>query len=75
MQSDQVLDCKGLSCPMPIMKLAITMKKFETDKILELLTTDPGSKEDVPAWCERTGNDLLETVEEGDGFAFFIRKG
>ncbi len=74
MQGDQVLDCKGLSCPMPIMKLAIAMKKLETGKVIELLGTDPGSKDDVPAWCDRTGNSLLEVVEEDDGFTFFIRK-
>ncbi|MCK5785894.1 MAG: sulfurtransferase TusA family protein [Candidatus Sabulitectum sp.] len=74
MQGDQILDCKGLSCPMPIMKLAIAMKKLDTGKVIELLGTDPGSKEDVPAWCDRTGNSLLEVVEEDDGFTFFIRK-
>jgi tRNA 2-thiouridine synthesizing protein A len=63
-QADQTLDCKGLSCPMPIMKLAKKMKEMETGKILELLATDPGSKPDVPAWCSKTGHELLESAEE-----------
>jgi len=55
MQSDVILDCKGLSCPMPILKLAMAIKKLDVGKVIELWGTDPGSKDDVPAWCERRG--------------------
>ena len=58
--ADQTLDCKGLSCPMPIIKLAKTMKKIKSGKVLEMLGTDPGSKGDVPKWCKKTGNLFLE---------------
>ena len=72
-EADQTLDCKGLSCPMPIMKLAKTMKQMEKGSILELLATDPGSKPDVPAWCKRTGNELLETAEEDGVYKYYIK--
>jgi len=62
--ADLTLDCKGLSCPMPILKLAKKMKGVEAGQVLELLATDPGSKGDVPAWCGKTGNELLESAEE-----------
>ena len=75
MKGDVILDCKGLSCPMPILKLAMAMKKLEDGEVIEMYGTDPGSKDDVPAWCERTGNSLLEIVEVEDGFTFFIRRG
>jgi len=74
MQADQNLDCKGLSCPMPIIKLAKTMKKMGSGEVLEMLGTDPGSKADVPAWCEKTGNVFLEQSEEGGTFKFYIKK-
>ncbi|MBT6994443.1 MAG: sulfurtransferase TusA family protein [Candidatus Cloacimonetes bacterium] len=74
MQVDQKLDCKGLSCPMPIIKLAKTIKKMDSDQVLEMIGTDPGSKEDVPAWCEKTGNTVLETKEEDGAFIFYIKK-
>ena len=51
MQADQNLDCKGLSCPMPIIKLAKTIKKMNSGEVLEMLGTDPGSKTDIPANC------------------------
>jgi len=74
MQADQTLDCKGLSCPMPIIKLAKTIKKMNSGEVLEMIGTDPGSKTDVPAWCEKTGNIFLEQKEEGGVFIFYIKK-
>jgi tRNA 2-thiouridine synthesizing protein A len=70
----EVLDAKGLMCPMPIVQLA---KKFKTMKVgdeIELLATDVGSKADVPAWCQRTGNELVEAREEGGVFIYRIKK-
>lgn len=73
-QPDQTLDCKGLSCPMPILKLAKTLKKMKAGQVLEMVGTDPGSKGDVPKWCTKTGNEFLEMVEEPGFTTFYIRK-
>lgn len=73
MEKDVTLDCKGLSCPMPIVKLAQKIKEIQPGQVLELLADDVGSKVDVPAWCKRTGNDYLG-MEEGETFKFYIRK-
>ena len=72
--ADQTLDCKGLSCPMPIIKLAKTMKKIKSGKVLEMLGTDPGSKGDVPKWCKKTGNLFLEMTEETGVYKYYIQK-
>ncbi len=73
-QADQVLDCTGLVCPEPILKTNMTVKKMETGKVLEMIGTDLGTKNDIVAWAKRTGNELLETVEEGDKQHYFIKK-
>ncbi len=74
MDFDQTLDCKGLSCPMPIIKLSKAMKGLESGKVLQMIGTDPGSKTDIPAWCEKTGNEFL-SMEEADGESkFYIKK-
>ena len=74
MDFDETLDCKGLSCPMPIIKLAKAMKKMPSGKVLQMIGTDPGSKEDVPKWCNKTGNELLGSAEESGANIFYIRK-
>jgi tRNA 2-thiouridine synthesizing protein A len=67
MEIKETLDCKGLSCPMPMMKLAKAMKKMNSGEVLEMLGTDPGTKSDMPNWCDKTGNTLLEQTELDGG--------
>ncbi len=73
-QADQVLDCVGLVCPEPILKTNMTVKKMEVGKVLEMIGTDLGTKNDIVAWANRTGNELLEVVDEGGKQHYFIKK-
>ena len=45
---DETLDCRGQSCPMPLLKVKKALKKLKPGQILEVLGTDPGSKNDIP---------------------------
>jgi len=75
MEIKETLDCKGLSCPMPMMKLAKSIKGLNSGEVLEMIGTDPGTKSDLPKWCEKTGNQLLEEGEVESGvFRFLIQK-
>jgi len=69
---DQTLDCKGLSCPMPMMKLAKAVKGLKSGEVLEMLGTDPGTKSDLPRWCNKTGNTLLDESELSSGVSRFL---
>lgn len=73
MAADQTLDCKGLSCPMPIIKLSKAVKKMSSGETIEMIGTDPGSKSDVPAWCSKMGHELVETSEENGEYHFLIK--
>ena len=73
-KADQVLDCVGLVCPEPILKTNMTVKKMEVGKVLEMIGTDLGTKNDIVAWANRTGNELLEVVDEGGKQHYFIKK-
>ncbi len=71
---DQELDAKGLSCPLPILKTKKAVEALTKDQVLKVVTTDPGSKNDMASWAKRTGNEILK-LEEGSGtFTFFIKK-
>lgn len=71
---DIELDASGLSCPMPIMKLAKQIKSMQSGQILKLIGTDPGSLEDVPKWCKRTGNELLNVESQSGKNYFYVKK-
>lgn len=74
MNYDVELDASGLSCPMPIMKLSKAIKSMQSGQVLKLIGTDPGSLEDVPKWCKRTGNELLQIDSKSGINNFFIKK-
>jgi len=73
-KTDFVLDAKGLACPMPIVRTKKTMKTLEPGQVLEVQATDKGSKADLRAWAESTGNQYLGTLEEGDVLRHYVRK-
>ena len=72
---DQVLDCSGLSCPMPILKTKKAVDSLQTGQVLKMVATDPGSTSDIQAWTKKTGNELVSSEKDGDKFIFFIKKG
>ena len=72
--ADEVLDCTGLACPLPVVKTSQAIKKLEPGQVLELLATDPGVEPDMQAWSRRTGNELLSISKEGDVFHILIRR-
>jgi len=71
---DQVLDCSGLACPMPILKTKKAVDGMQVGQVLKMIATDPGSVSDVDAWTKKTGHELLAREEEGGKFIFYIRK-
>jgi tRNA 2-thiouridine synthesizing protein A len=73
-QVDQMLDARGLACPMPIVKTAQAIKALTSGQVLEVLATDPGSVKDFAAWSKSTGNPLLEMSEEAGVYRFLVVK-
>ncbi|MFN2118884.1 MAG: sulfurtransferase TusA family protein [Anaerolineales bacterium] len=71
---DQELDCKGMACPMPILKTKKAVDALQTGQVLKMVATDPGSLPDVQAWAAKTGHELLEHESEGGTFTFYIKK-
>ncbi len=73
-KADEVLDCKGLSCPMPMLKTKKALQKLSSGQILEVLSTDPGSKNDIPSMCKKEGHEFLGMVDEPGYTRYFIKK-
>ena len=71
---DQELDATGLNCPLPILRAKKTLSGMETGQILRIVATDPGSVKDFEAFSKQTGNELLESGEEGGKFVFLLKK-
>ncbi|MBX2839125.1 MAG: sulfurtransferase TusA family protein [Gammaproteobacteria bacterium] len=68
------LDASGLNCPMPILRAKKALKEIGSGDVLRVVSTDPGSVKDFEAFSKQTGNELLESTEEGSSFVFLLKK-
>lgn len=71
---NEELDASGLNCPLPILRAKKKLNTMESGQVLRIIATDPGSVKDFDAFAKQTGNELLNTAEEGDKYTFFIKK-
>ena len=75
MKATKVLDAKGWSCPMPIVRTKKAMDELKPGEVLEVHTTDQGSKKDIAAWVQAGVHELVGEEEEGGVLKFWIKKG
>lgn len=70
----EVLDTKGLNCPLPILKTKKAIGALASGEVLEVLATDPGSVADIASFCRQTGHALLASSEAGGTYRFHIQR-
>jgi tRNA 2-thiouridine synthesizing protein A len=68
------IDTKGMNCPIPIVKTKKALKKLEVGDEVRVEATDPGSVADFNAFCRSTGNELVDSSEDGGVYVFLIKK-
>jgi tRNA 2-thiouridine synthesizing protein A len=71
---DAELDCRGMSCPIPILKTKKAIDGLTAGQILKMIATDPGSVNDINAWTKRTGNELVDSSTTDSEYTFYLRK-
>jgi tRNA 2-thiouridine synthesizing protein A len=74
LQEDKLLDCSGMLCPMPVIKTSKAVKEMQVGQVLKLIATDPGAPADMQAWSRQTGNELMDSHQEGNKYIFYLRR-
>ncbi|WP_318615814.1 sulfurtransferase TusA family protein [Sporosarcina sp. YIM B06819] len=74
MNSNNVVDAKGLACPMPIVRTKKAINAIATGEVLEVHVTDKGAAVDFPAWANAGGHEILEQTDEDGVLKIFIKK-
>jgi tRNA 2-thiouridine synthesizing protein A len=72
--ADTLVDARGLSCPMPIVKTAQVVKALVSGQTVEVWATDPGSVKDFAAWSKATGNPIVTQVVDGGVYRFVLAR-
>ncbi len=70
-QVDKTIDARGMACPGPLMNLIAAIRAGEVGQVFEVLSSDEGSKTDIPAWVAKARYELVEVIPE-DGYSRFI---
>ena len=73
-ESDQLLDARGLNCPLPILRAKQSLNNMQDGQVLRILATDPGAMEDFQAFARQSGYLLLEAIEVDGEFHFLLQK-
>lgn len=66
-------DARRLLCPLPVIRTQDKICHLQPDDTLTVICTDPGAKQDIPAWCRINGHELLD-IQEHDGEIFITVK-
>ncbi|MGH8923626.1 MAG: sulfurtransferase TusA family protein [Acidimicrobiia bacterium] len=75
LENDEILDTSNLLCPLPVYQAGLVLNRLQPGAVLEVITTDPGSLEDIPALARQRGDELLGVENGGQTQRFWIRKG
>ena len=72
--ADATLDLRGLNCPLPILRARKALRALPPGGAVEVFADDPLSPVDFAAFCEASGDKLVESVETDGVFRFLIRR-
>ena len=64
--SHHQLDARRMFCPMPVIRTQNKIKELQVGDTLEVVCTDPGALNDIPAWCRINGHKVISTEERDD---------
>jgi TusA-related sulfurtransferase len=70
-QIDKTIDARGMACPGPLMNLIGAIRQGQVGQVFEVLSSDEGSKTDIPAWVAKAKQELVE-VREDNGYSHFV---
>jgi tRNA 2-thiouridine synthesizing protein A len=72
--AETVLDTRGLSCPLPVLRARKALQKLAPGALLRVLATDPGTAKDMQAFCRASGHELVESRTQETELHFLLRK-
>ena len=75
MRASYQLDARHMLCPLPVIKTQDKVAELQIGDILEVVCTDPGALNDIPAWCRINGHEVLDSRETDDEVSITLKVG
>lgn len=73
-KANKVVDARGTSCPGPLLDTKIAITTIPVGGIVETMSSDEGSRADIPVWAKATGHEFLGVVTEAGYDRIFVRR-
>lgn len=70
----KLVDARGTACPGPLLAAKKGIGDLESGEIMEILSSDEGTKNDIPKWCEKMDHAFLGILEEDSYSRLFLKK-
>ena len=74
LKADSVVDARGTACPGPLLEAKRAMASVPMDGIMEVLSSDKGTTDDIPLWAGKVGHEYLGSIEESGHWRVFVRR-
>ncbi len=74
LKADKVVDARGTSCPGPLLAAKRAIAEVPVGGIMEVLSSDAGTKRDIPLWAKKVGHEYLGTIEDAGYFRIFLKR-
>lgn len=72
---DKEIDLSGLHCPMPLLKAKLALNNMESQQILKVVATDPGSEKDFHLFVAQSDHQILDFQKDESAYSYWIKKG
>jgi tRNA 2-thiouridine synthesizing protein A len=73
--ADTVVDARGTACPGPLLEAKRSMAKVPVQGLMEVLSSDASTKNDIPLWAAKVGHQYLGSIEDAGFWRIFVRRG
>ena len=70
----KTVDARAMACPGPLLEAKKAIGSVAVGQVLEILSGDQGSREDIPAWCKKTGHEYLGVVERDGCDSLYVTR-
>ena len=74
METDVTIDARGSFCPGPLMELIRAIREGEVGETIAVLSSDTGSRRDIPLWVDKAGHEMVGIFDKEDHARFVIKK-
>ena len=73
-KADKVVDARGMACPGPLLEAKKAITAIPVNAVMEVLSSDEGTNNDIPMWAKKMQYEFLGVVEDAGFWRLFVKK-